>query len=195
MTYASFIRADEGAMSARSHEPLTSDGHAAHGSITSEKETEMATTLDGYTAERGELAASYATYDAAQRAVDYLSDAGFPVEYTEIVGLDVRLVERVTGRLTKARAAAAGAGAGAWFGLFIGVLVGLFTTGPIWLGLTLGGLLIGALWGALFGYFAHWATHGRRDFASTRGLAAGRYEIRVDHAHAEHARELLAQLR
>jgi hypothetical protein len=65
----------------------------------------------------------------------------------------------------------------------------------VWLGLTLGGLLIGAVWGAVLGFFAHWATHGQRDFASTRGLVADRYEVTSDHAHAERARQLLAQLR
>ena len=105
-----------------------------------------------------ETVASYATYAEAQQAVDSLSDAGFPVEVVVIVGHDVQLVERVTGRLTNARAAGAGAASGAWFGLFIGLLVGLFTTGPEWIGLVVGGLLIGAFWGALFGFFAHYAT-------------------------------------
>src|SRR4029450_2720830 len=91
--------------------------------------------------------ASYPTYAEAQRAVDSLSDRGFPVEGAEIIGHDVRLVERVTGRLTNARAAAAGAASGAWFGLFIGLLVGLFTSGPEWLGLVLGGMRLGAPWG------------------------------------------------
>src|SRR5438094_8182838 len=77
---------------------------------------------------------SYADYAAAQRAVDRLSDDGFPVEHLDIIGSDLRLVERVTGRLTKARAAAAGAASGAWFGLLIGLLLSIFTTGP-WLGL------------------------------------------------------------
>jgi hypothetical protein len=135
--------------------------------------------------------ASYATYAEAQQAVDSLSDRGFPVEGAEIIGHDVRLVERVTGRLTNARAAAAGAASGAWFGLFIGLLVGLFTTGPEWLGLVLGGLLIGALWGALFGFFAHWMTQGQRDFTSVSDLVAGHYELTVPDDQAERARELL----
>jgi predicted lipid-binding transport protein (Tim44 family) len=139
--------------------------------------------------------ASYATYADAQQAVDSLSDRGFPVEGAEIVGNDVRLVERVTGRLTNARAAAAGAGPGAWFGLFIGLLVGLFTTGPEWLGLVLGGLLIGALWGALFGFFAHWVTQGQRDFTSVSNLVAGRYELTVPNDQAQRARELLGEHR
>jgi hypothetical protein len=138
--------------------------------------------------------ASYATYAEAQRAVDTLSDAGFPVESVHIVGHDVRLVERVTGRLTKARAAGAGALSGAWFGLFIGLLVGLFTTGAEWIGLMIGGLLIGAFWGAAFGFIAHWMTRGQRDFASVSRLAAGRYDVTVEPGEAERARQLLGSL-
>ena len=139
--------------------------------------------------------ASYATYPEAQQAVDFLSDSGFPVEHTDVVGSDLRLVEHVTGRLTNARAAMAGAGSGAWFGLLIGLLVGLFTTGPVWLGLILGGLAIGALWGAVFGFVAHSATRGRRDFASVSGIVAGRYELVVAPEHADRARVLLAETR
>jgi hypothetical protein len=138
-----------------------------------------------------EVIASYPTYAEAQRAVDALSDAGFPVESVDIVGHDVRLVERVTGRLTNARAAGAGALSGAWFGLFIGLLVGLFTTGAEWVGLMLGGLLIGAFWGAAFGFVAHWLTRGQRDFSSVRSLVAGRYDVTVARTQAERARELL----
>ena len=44
-------------------------------------------------------------YTEAERLVDRLSDAGFPVERVRIVGIDVYSVEQVTGRLTTARAA------------------------------------------------------------------------------------------
>jgi hypothetical protein len=135
--------------------------------------------------------ARYATYDEAQAAVDRLSDERFPVEHLDIIGSDLRLVERVTGRLTKGRAAAAGAAGGAWFGLLIGLLVGLFTTGPVWLGLIIGGLLIGALWGAVFGFVGHTATGGRRDFASTQSLVASRYDVIARGGHAEQARIIL----
>ncbi len=135
--------------------------------------------------------ASYESYEEVQRAVDRLSDASFPVENVEIVGRELRFVERVTGRLTTARAALAGAGTGAWFGLFIGLLVGLFTTGAEWLGLVLGGVVIGAAWGAVFGFVAHWATRGARDFTSLRTLAAGHYDLMVAEGQAESARALL----
>jgi hypothetical protein len=137
--------------------------------------------------------AAYPSYEEAQASVDHLSDHGFPVENLDIVGSDLRLVERVTGRLTTGRAAAAGAMSGAWFGLFIGVLVGLFTTGPVWLGLVLGGVLIGAAWGATAGFVAHRATRGRRDFASVKKLVAMQYDVVARGGTAERARQLLAQ--
>jgi heat induced stress protein YflT len=142
----------------------------------------------------GQVVGTYDTYLEAERAVDRLADSGFPVERTEIVGRELRVVEQVTGRMTSGRAAAAGAGAGAWWGLLIGLLVGLFTTGPAWLGLIIGGLLIGAAWGAIFGFVAHRATGGRRDFSSTSGIVASRYDVTVPDEHVERARELLSGL-
>ena len=140
----------------------------------------------------GKSVASFPTYPEAQKAVDRLSDGGFPVENVDIVGSDLRLVEHVTGRLTSGRAAMYGAGIGAWWGLLFGLLVGLFTTGPEWVGLVLGGLLIGAVFGALFGFFAQWATRGQRDFSSTSGLVAGRYDVMVANEHADRAQQLLS---
>jgi len=140
----------------------------------------------------GDTVASFSTYAEAQKAVDRLSDSGFAVESVDIVGTDLRLVEHVTGRLTNGRAAMYGAGIGAWYGGFFGLLVGLFTTGPEWVGLVLGGLLIGAIFGASFGFFAHWATQGQRDFSSTSGLVAGRYDVVVEREQADRAKQLLA---
>ena len=136
--------------------------------------------------------ARFNDYELAQHAVDRLSDDGFPVETLDIVGSDLRLVERVTGRLTKARAAGAGAATGAWLGLLIGILLGLFTN-DAWLGVVLGGLAIGALWGAVFGFVAHAATRGRRDFSSVRSLAATRYDLLAREGTAERARTMLGQ--
>ena len=52
---------------------------------------------------------SYDNYQQAQRAVDFLSDEKFPVENVTIIGSDLRMVERVTGRLSWGRAIGAGA--------------------------------------------------------------------------------------
>jgi hypothetical protein len=152
------------------------------------------TSLEATVTDRGgESVASYDTYAEAQQAVDRLSDGGFPVENVDIVGSDLRLVERVTGRLTRGRAAMAGAGIGATWGLFLGLLIGLFTSGAEWVGLVIGGVLIGTFWGALFGFLAHWATGGRRDFSSMSGLVAARYEVMVTGDQASRAREMLSQ--
>jgi len=51
--------------------------------------------------------------------------------------------------------------------------------------------VFGAIWGAVFGFAGHWATRGRRDFASRQRLEAGRYDILVDSAHADEAARVL----
>ena len=90
------------------------------------------------------------SYDEAQRLVDRLSDAGFPVEHVRLVGTDLRLVEQVTGRMTYGKAALYGAASGAWLGLLIGLLLGLFTVVG-WLSVILWAVLLGAVWGLIFG--------------------------------------------
>jgi hypothetical protein len=137
--------------------------------------------------------ATYTDYASAQRAVDYLSDQGFPVERTAIVGTNLRLVEKVLGRLTTARAAMAGAASGAWLGLLIGLLFGIFSVSSWWKVLV-AAILIGAAWGAIFGAIAHGATGGRRDFTSRSMLQASEYGISVDAEFADNARQLLTRL-
>jgi hypothetical protein len=130
-------------------------------------------------------------YAEAERLVDRLSDAGFPVERVRIVGIDVYSVEQVTGRLTNARAATAGAVTGALFGLAAGLLFALFTAGTQWLALVAGGVVVGSMWGAAFGFVTHWATAGSRDFSSVRNLRAMRYALQVEATHAEDALRIL----
>ena len=159
----------------------------------------VATSFDGAargmaSAVSGQVVASYPTYEQAQRAVDHLSDSGFPVEQSAIVGRDLRLVEQVVGRLTKTRATLMGAASGAWFGLFVGLLVTLFVIGPEWIAVTLTAAVIGAVWGAIFGFVAQWATHGQRDFASASAVVADRYDVTVTEAYSQRAAQLLSSL-
>lgn len=140
--------------------------------------------------------ASFDSYSEAERAVDSLSDQGFPVQYATIMGVGLRSVEQVLGRLTYLRAAGMGAVAGAWFGLLIGIFLALFTNNVVWwLGTILWALLWGAVAGAVFGLVAHALSGGRRDFFSASQLVAERYEVLVESTHAERARELLASRR
>ena len=145
---------------------------------------------------RGQVVGVYDTYAEAQRSVDFLSDEGFPVQHVSIVGSDLRMVEKVTGRLTRGRAALAGAGSGAWFGLFVGLLLGLFApegTGAV--GLVLAGVLYGTAFGAVFGYVGHAVTGGKRDFTSRNKIVSTRYEVMCSWNEADRAREILTRLR
>ncbi|WP_457156976.1 general stress protein [Modestobacter sp. SYSU DS0875] len=138
---------------------------------------------------------SYDDYQQAQRAVDHLSDQKFPVENVTIIGSDLRLVEKVTGRLTWGRAIGAGAASGAWFGLFVGLLLGIFAPdGSSWIGSVLTGLLIGLVFGAVFAAVGYAATGGRRDFTSTSQTVAARYDVMCHPQFAEEARAELARL-
>jgi hypothetical protein len=137
--------------------------------------------------------ARFDDYGSAQRAVDRLSDDGFPVEKLDVVGSDLRLVERVTGRLTRGRAAGAGALSGLWVGLLFGVLLGLFTSGHSFLAVAVTGAALGVLWGAVFGFVAHASTKGQRDFSSVRQLVATHYDLIAREGTVDRARSMLSE--
>jgi hypothetical protein len=149
--------------------------------------------LDGSTGVRPTvIVQTYPDYVSAQRAVDYLSDSGFPVEHCAIVGTGLRLVEKVLGRITTVRAALAGAGAGAWFGFLIGLLFAIFSVALWWLVLLVA-LLVGAVGGAIFGAVTHAVTGGRRDFTSVSALEADQHALMIDEEYAEQALRLLSR--
>jgi hypothetical protein len=138
---------------------------------------------------------SYATYEEAQRAVDFLADGSFTVQDVTIVGVDLMLVERVTGRLSWGRVLGTGAASGAWFGLFVGVLLSLFNSSPgASAGPILVGLTIGVIFGLVFAAVGYGSTRGKRDFQSASQLVAGRYDVLCQPRSAEQGRDLLAKL-
>ena len=136
--------------------------------------------------------ASYDDYLQAQKTVDTLSDSGFPVQNVAIVGVGVRIVEAVLGRLSWGRAALGGLGTGMWFGALIGLFVGLFssTNGSVWplVGL---GLLYGAAFGIVYGLISFAFTGGKRDFVSRQQLVAERYDVLCEQAVIGEARKIL----
>lgn len=139
--------------------------------------------------------AIYDIYADAQRAVDYLSDQGFPVERVSIVADGIRVVEQVTGRKSYSGAAMSGIVVGALTGALFGFIFGLFNwIDPLVSGLVLAlyGSLFGALVGAMIGLIGHALTSGRRDFSSISGLDAERYSVMVDAGVAEEASGLLS---
>ena len=137
----------------------------------------------------------YDQYVNAQHVVEYLSDREFPVQNLEIVGTELRSVERVTGRLTRGKIAAAGALSGLWIGLFVGIAFSLFSDRN-----QVGFLLTTPLLGAGFGLvwsqlgYSTATRHGSRDFASINQVVATKYEVLVEHKHAARANELLAAM-
>jgi hypothetical protein len=138
--------------------------------------------------------ATYGTYREAERAVDFLSDQGFPVERAAIVGSGLKTVEQIAGRLTTGRAALLGAGQGAFVGLLFGLLFGLFFEGPEFFGVVLYGLVAGIVFGSIFGAIGQAMQGGRRDFASIQTMQAERYELQVDHEVSAKAKQVLAEL-
>lgn len=144
----------------------------------------------------GFAVAAYPNYAQAQAAVEYLAVHEFAVQDVTIVGSDLQLVERVTGRLTRSKVAAAGAASGAWFGLFVGLLMGLFSTtvqgGSLLLIVV--GAGIGALFGVAMGLLGYSVTKGRRDYTSSSQVVAQRYDLLCNPATAEQARNLLAKM-
>ena len=136
--------------------------------------------------------ASYSTYAEAERAVDWLSDHGFAVERSAIVGTGLRSVEQVTGRMTPGRAAVIGAGQGALIGSLFALLFGIFFSGPDFVELLLYSLAVGALFGALYGAFFQYASSGgKRDFVSASSIQADRYDVQVDEEAADQAVRVL----
>lgn len=137
----------------------------------------------------------YEQYSKAQQVVDFLADQDFPVQNVEIVGTELRSVERVTGRLTRGKIAAAGALSGLWIGLFVGIAFSLFSKdGQVGFLFTtpLLGTVFGLAWSQV-GYSAL-TERGTRDFASVNQIVATKYEVLVEHKHAGRAHELLATM-
>src|SRR4051795_6028398 len=142
---------------------------------------------------QGETVAAYTSYLEAQRAVDHLADNAFPVQLVTIVGTDLRMVERVTGRLSYPRVALAGAASGMWFGLFVGLLLWLVMSGtsspPL-----LAAILIGAAFGMLFSVIAYSFTGGKRDFTSQSQIVASSYAVLCATDQAHKARSMLQEI-
>ncbi len=146
----------------------------------------------------GDTIGSYTSYLDAQKAVDYLADEKFPVQHVSIVGNDLKMVERVTGKLSYPRVALSGAMTGAWFGLFIGVMLSFFdgtsgTAGGPYLNVFTAVLMGAAFW-MLFAIIGYAAQRGKRDFTSTNQVLATSYDVIVSPDVAMDARRLLAQL-
>ncbi len=148
---------------------------------------------DARTVPTGDTVGSYTSYLDAQKAVDYLADQQFPVQMVSIVGNELKMVERVTGRLSYPRVALSGALSGMWFGLFVGVMLSFFAPSPGYFSI-LASVLMGAAFFMLFGIVTYAMQRGKRDFTSTSQVVATSYDVVVSVEAAHDARRLLQQL-
>lgn len=133
----------------------------------------------------------YGTYDEAQRVVDFLADARFPVENLCIVGTELRSIERVLGRRSWGTVLGAGVQSGLSTALIVTVIMALFGQGENLLGLFLTALVIGIVIGVLMSAFGYWMSRGRRDFRSVSQTMATKYEVLAEHKVANQARDLI----
>ena len=143
---------------------------------------------------RRRTVASYTEYADAERAVDRLSDQGFAVERSAIIGTGLRSVEQVTGRMTVGRAALVGAGEGMLVGTLFALLFGVFFSGPDFGELLVYSLLVGASFGGLTGAIVQAITGDTRNFASSMTVATDHYEVQVDEDVAADAERILASM-
>ena len=127
---------------------------------------------------RGELLATYASYADAREQVDRLAATDFPVSAVSIVGKDLRVVERVRGRLNYAQVALSAGVRGVFFGGLIGVFLFLLTPEG-GAGQILTSMLLGlAVW-LIFGVIGFGMRKGRHGFASSQAVVPTGYDLVV----------------
>lgn len=136
----------------------------------------------------------YEKYEDAQRAVDFLADNRFPVQNLAIVGTELKLVERVTGRKSWATVIRSSALSGVSTGLLVGILLSLFMPGGNFLLVLLAAIAVAVVISIIFGGLAYSLTGGKRDFNSVRTTIPSKFEILCEHKVAAQAREELAKL-
>lgn len=147
-----------------------------------------------FTLEYPQSVGVYQTYDEAQKAVDHLADANFPVQNLCIVGTDLKSVERVLGKRSWGTVLGSGAQSGISTGLMVTLVMWLFLPGAEFYVLLLTALAIGILIGVAMAALGYWMSQGKRDFTSVSQTVATRYEILSEHKVAAQARDLLAQM-
>lgn len=139
---------------------------------------------------QGELVATFSTYTEAREQVDRLAATDFPVSAVSIVGKDLRVVERVRGRLGYGQVAIAAGVRGLLFGAMIGGFLLLLdpSGGPMQI---LTSALLGlAVW-LIFGVVGFALRRGRHGFASTQAVVPAGYDLVVAFDHAARARQEL----
>lgn len=137
--------------------------------------------------------AVFNTYADAQKAVDHLADNHFPIKNLAIVGTDLKLMERVTGRRTWGTVLGQGVMSGLSTGFIVAIFMMLLVPSDNFLSQLLVALLIGVGIGLVFSVLGYGLTRGQRDFTSVTQTVATKYEVLCEHKVVAQAREMLAR--
>lgn len=134
----------------------------------------------------------YTSYADAQKAVDSLADQNFPVANLAIVGTDLKLVERVTGRKTWGTVLMQGVSSGLSTALMVALLIWFLNPDRDLLSVFSMALVIGILIGVTFAAIGHALSRGQRDFTSVSQTIPSKFEILCEHKVAAQARQMLS---
>ena len=128
----------------------------------------------------GEILATFPGYPEAQALVNSLVTHGVPAQALSIVGADVTLVERVTGKIGYGRAALSSAMSGSWLGVLAGLVFVIISPTDI-ITPIVGGLFIGAGVGMVVGMLIFTFSKGpKRLFRSMQQVIAQSYRVVVE---------------
>lgn len=139
----------------------------------------------------GVVVASFPTYAEAQAAVNKVSEAEAEIRGLAIVGNDLKLVERVMGRLTWGKVAVNGMLRGLMFGVFFGLAIYLLMPESLQSAFILP--LLGAAMGIILAIVTHAMTRKRREFSSVQQVLATRYDIVAPQAIAGKTMHVIGQ--
>lgn len=135
-------------------------------------------------APQGQVVAEFSQYEEAASFVENLVKNNFPANMILIVGLDLKSVERVRGKLSYARVALSGATTGAWMGLLVGILFGSGSAASdaaatAAMGSLSSSLVIGAGVGMLINVIRFSMARRKRGFISQSSMVAAKYQVQV----------------
>jgi hypothetical protein len=129
---------------------------------------------------RGETLATFDAYASAQKLVNSLVSDGVPFRSLSIVGTDVNLVERVTGKIGYGRAALSSAMSGSWLGVLAGLVFVIVSPADVITPIVAGGI-IGAGIGMVVGMVLFTlAGSNRRSYRSMQQIVAKSYRVVVE---------------
>lgn len=138
----------------------------------------------------GETVARYSEYEAAQKAVSRLIAAEVPARDIAIVGIGLRSIERITGKLGYATAARSGAINGLLLGLLFSAFL-VFGSQSVPIQAFIGVMFVGIALGMLLSILAYSFVRRRRDFASSMQVIADHYDVTVAASTIHKARQVL----